>query len=71
MIAISPTSSQESSRKQKTHESGKRRVFWWDCWIVVVLLFTCASVEAVFAEALGGVVCVQWIERRASVCVCV
>ena len=38
IAAFSPMSSQESSRKQKTHENGKRRVSW-DCWLVVVLLF--------------------------------
>ena len=70
MIAFSPISSQESSRKQKTHESGKRRGFWWDCWLVVVLLFICASVQAVFAESLGGVVSVQWSAGRVCACVC-
>ena len=53
----------------KTHESGKRRVFWWDCWLVVVLLFFCASVQAAFAESLGGVVCVQWSAGRVCACV--
>ena len=53
----------------KTHESGKRRVFWWDCWLVVVLLF--------FARLFRLRLPNRWrcgvrpVERRARVCVCV
>ena len=70
MIACSPISSQESSRKRKTHESGKRRAFWRDCWLVVVLLFfwrICSGCVCRIARRCG----MRPVERRASVCVCV